>query len=290
MLFLVIFVVSLLAIFYPFISNTLFEHRQDDLLELYSQETDQENYEAQLSAAEAYNQELATGKVQLQDPFSEEYNNVDEDRYRSILRLDGTDIKAFIEIPVISVRLPVYHGTEPDTLEKGVGHLKGSSFPVGGASTHAVLTGHTGLSNARLFTDLTRMQEGDLFFITVCGRKLAYEVDQIKVVEPADTSDLTIQAGEDLCTLVTCTPYGINSHRLLVRGRRTAYVEHMEDDIASLDGGETQWMEQYRRSVMLGLLLMVGIVLAYWIFDTMKRKKRKKKRSGAHGKGKKEQK
>lgn len=283
----VILTASILAIFYPFLSNMLFERRQDDLLELYSQEAEQENFGEQLAEAETYNQELASGKVQLQDPFSEEYSSMDEDRYRSILCLNGTDMMAFVEIPVISVRLPVYHGTESDTLEKGVGHLKGSSFPVGGTSTHAVLTGHTGLSNARLFTDLTRMQEGDLFFITVCDRKLAYEVDQIKVVEPEDTSDLTIQAGEDLCTLVTCTPYGINSHRLLVRGRRTDYVEHMEDDIAPLDGGETQWMEQYRRSIVLGLLLMAAIVLAYWIFDTLAGKRRRKKRGRQRGEGKK---
>lgn len=273
------FIVSLLAVFYPFISNIMFEHRQDDLLEVYKQETEQKDFGELLQKAQEYNQELATGKIQLQDPFSEEYNSIDEDRYQSILRLDGTDMMAFIEIPVISVRLPVYHGTSQQILEQGVGHLKGSSFPIGGASTHAVLTSHTGLSNARLFTDLDRLKEGDLFFITVCDRKLAYQVDQIKVVEPEDTSDLVIKAGEDLCTLVTCTPYGINSHRLLVRGKRTEYVENMENEIKPLDSGQTQWMEQYRHSIVIGLLIMVGILLIYWILDKAARQRRKKKRA-----------
>lgn len=277
-----LFLLSLTAIFYPFISNFLFERRQDDLLEVYKQRASSSEYEADLLTAEEYNRDIATGKVELQDPFKEKYSDVNEERYNSILRMNGTDMMAFIEIPVISVRIPVYHGTSQEVLEKGVGHLEGTSFPVGGNSTHAVLTGHTGLSSARLFTDLARLQNGDIFILTVYDRKLAYEVDQIKVVEPYDTSDLTICENEDYCTLVTCTPYGVNSHRLLVRGTRTEYVEAMEEEIKPIESGETQWLEQYRQSILIGLGVMLAIFLIYWIFDTIIRARRKKKKRGKY--------
>lgn len=131
----------------------------------------------------------------------------------------------YIEVPKIDCSLPIYHGTDEGALQIAIGHLEGSSLPVGGKSTHCVLSGHRGLPSARLFTDLDQMEEGDVFVLNVLGRKLAYEVDQIKVVLPDEMSDLEIVQGKDLCTLVTCTPYGINTHRLLVRGHRTKYIE-----------------------------------------------------------------
>lgn len=275
-----IFIGSILAIFYPFLSNWMFEHRQEDQFEVYEREAKIADHAAEFQEAQAYNQELASGKVELQDPFAETYSDADEARYDSLLQLNHTDIMAYLEIPVISVKIPVYHGTETETLEKGVGHLKATSLPVGGESTHTVLTGHTGLSNARIFTDLSRMEEGDFFFLTVYDRKLAYQVDQIKVVEPTDTSDLTIRAGEDLCTLVTCTPYGINSHRLLVRGMRTEYVENMEQEIIPLDSGETQWMVEYRRSIVIAMITLAGILLLYGILDRVFRRKKERKKDG----------
>lgn len=280
LLLLLIFIGSILAIFYPFLSNWMFEHRQEDQFEVYERESKIEDHTAEFQEAQAYNQELASGKVELQDPFAETYSDADEERYDNLLQLNHTDIMAYLEIPVISVKIPVYHGTETETLEKGVGHLKATSLPVGGESTHTVLTGHTGLSNARIFTDLTRMKEGDFFFLTVYDRKLAYQVDQIKVVEPTDTSDLTIRSGEDLCTLVTCTPYGINSHRLLVRGVRTEYVENMEQKIIPLGSAETQWMVQYRRSIVIAMITLAGILLLYGILDRVFRKKKERKKNG----------
>jgi sortase A len=134
----------------------------------------------------------------------------------------------FIEIPKIKVRLPIYHGTADETLKMGVGHIEGTSFPVGGPKTHAVLTGHSGLTYARLFTELVELNKGDIFLVRVLDQTLAYEIDQIKVVEPTDTTDLGLYPNEDYVTLVTCTPYGINSHRLLVRGQRTEYVPDSE--------------------------------------------------------------
>lgn len=272
----ILFIISMTAIFYPFLSNMMFEKRQDDLLEIYEQEILDSDCEQDFLAAEKYNKDIATGKVELQDPFAEQYTNENEELYHSILRINGTDMMAFIEIPRISVRIPVYHGTSAEVLEKGVGHLEGTSFPIGGNSTHAVLTGHTGLSNARLFTDLTKLQEGDLFFVTVYDRKLAYVVDQIKIVEPYDTSDLTIVENEDYCTLVTCTPYGVNSHRLLVRGTRTEYIEAMEEEIEPIDSGETQWMMQYRQSIVIGFGVMVAIFVSYWLFDRIRNARKKK--------------
>jgi sortase A len=165
-------------------------------------------------SAEAYNAQLADNHTS--------FNLTDEQEaeYKSQLSLSNTSVMATLEISELGVSLPIYHGTEDTVLQVGIGHLAGSSLPVGGASTHTVLMGHRGLPSARLLTDLDKMRVGDTFCVTTLGEKLWYEVDQILIVEPNDTSALGIVEGEDLCTLVTCTPYGVNSHRLLVRGHR----------------------------------------------------------------------
>ena len=141
-----------------------------------------------------------------------------------------TDAIGYLEIPKIGVYMPIYHGIDTEVLEKGIGHMPDTSLPVGGKSTHCVLSGHTGLPAAKILTDLDQMEEGDIFILNVLGRKLAYEVDQIRVVLPEEMSDLEVIEGKDLCTLVTCTPYGINTHRLLVRGHRTKYVEEKVEE------------------------------------------------------------
>ena len=153
---------------------------------------------------------------------SNQYALSDEElaRYETLLNVDGNGIMGYVEIPSINCKLPIYHGTEEKTLQVGVGHIEWSSLPVGGESTHAVLSGHRGLPSARLFTDLNKLAEGDHFLLYVLSETLTYEVDQIRIVEPEDISDLQIQEGMDFCTLVTCTPYGINTHRLLIRGHR----------------------------------------------------------------------
>ena len=166
--------------------------------------------EAQRLRAQRYNQELLAGE--------------EPEGYEECLNL-GNGMMGYIRIPKIGVELPIYHGVEEDTLARGVGHLPGTALPIGGQGTHAVLTGHTGLPSARLFTDLTELQEGDLFYIFTLDEALCYQVDQIQVVLPSEGEALAPQAGLDYCTLVTCTPYGINSHRLLVRGSRVIQEE-----------------------------------------------------------------
>jgi sortase A len=166
------------------------------------------------AAADAYNSQLAAERMNLQ------LDDAATAAYNAQLNVPGTDVIATIEIPTLGVLLPVYHGVSDDSLRSGVGHMPGTSLPVGGAGTHTVLVGHRGLPEARLFTDLDKLRLGDTFCVSTLGQEAWYEVDQILTVEPQDVSALAIEPGADLCTLVTCTPYGINSHRLLVRGHR----------------------------------------------------------------------
>lgn len=173
------------------------------------------HYDALLSAAREYNRALLDREnAYLLTPEQSE-------RYASLLDLDGTGIMGYIEIPNIDVSLPIYHGTEESVLQVAVGHVEWTSLPVGGESTHCVLSGHRGLPSARLFTNLDKLNVGDTFVLRVLDEVLTYEITQILIVEPSDTEALTVREGEDLCTLVTCTPYGINTHRLLVCGKRT---------------------------------------------------------------------
>ena len=221
---------------------------------------DQEIKQKAIAEARQYNTDLTRSEVQLTDPFKDKKSNGETLFYNRILDLDGSGIMGYIKIPCISVDLPIYHGTSAEVLEHGIGHLAASSFPVGGKSTHAVLTGHTGLNSAKLFTDLTEMKEGDLFFVHVLGQKLAYKVDQIAVVKPEDTRKLRIIDGEDHVTLLTCTPYGVNDHRLLVRGVRTVY--HEKEERIRERKHHSQWMEVYRRAILEGLLIVFMLTAA----------------------------
>ena len=173
-----------------------------------------EKYEQVLQDAKSYNQMLPYEQTTF--ALSEE----EKEAYDALLDISGTGVMGYIEIPTVNISLPVYHGTEDAVLQIAVGHLEWSSLPVGGESTHCVLSGHRGLPSAKLFTNLDKLVAGDKFIMRVLDEVLTYEVDQILIVEPTDVSTLIIAAGKDLCTLVTCTPYGINSHRLLVRGHR----------------------------------------------------------------------
>lgn len=222
-----IFLAGLGFISYPTVSNLWNQAHQSRAIATYSEQVekldDSEN-KAMLKAARKYNKSL------LKKSDHWKLSKKDKKKYESFLDVSGTGIMGYIEIPKIDCSLPVYHGTDEGALQIAIGHLEGSSLPVGGKSTHSVLSGHRGLPSARLFTDLDQMEEGDIFILNVLGRKLAYEVDQIKVVLPEEMSDLEVIEGQDLCTLVTCTPYGINTHRLLVRGHRTKYVEEKVEE------------------------------------------------------------
>ena len=217
-----IFLAGLGFLLYPTVSNLWNRAHQSRAIATYTKQVekldDSQNKEM-LKAARKYNKSL------LKKSDHWKLSKKDKKKYESPLDVSGTGIMGYIEVPKIDCSLPIYHGTDEGALQIAIGHLEGSSLPVGGKSTHCVLSGHRGLPSARLFTDLDQMEEGDVFVLNVLGRKLAYEVDQIKVVLPDEMSDLEIVQGKDLCTLVTCTPYGINTHRLLVRGHRTKYIE-----------------------------------------------------------------
>ena len=175
---------------------------------------DTAEYDRLISEAEAYNQKLADEGLKWTMTAEE------QEEYESVLDVTGTGIMGYIDIPKIHITLPIYHGTEDTVLQVAIGHLAGTSLPVGGKRSHCVVSGHRGLPSARLFTDLDKLTEGDIWTINVLNRTLTYEVDQIRVVEPTDLSNLQLKKKKDFCTLVTCTPYGINTHRLLVRGHR----------------------------------------------------------------------
>lgn len=217
-----IFIIGLSLLLYPSFSDYWNSFHQSRAIASYAQTVttiDDDQYEKMWAQAQEYNTTLA--KKQNRWVLSEE----EYEEYEGLLNIGGTGIIGYIEIPNIKVSLPIYHGVDEAVLQIAVGHIEGSSLPVGGEGTHCVISGHRGLPSAKLFTNLDEMEEGDLFMMRVLDETLTYEVDQIRIVEPEDLSALDIEEGKDLCTLVTCTPYGINSHRLLVRGHR---VENME--------------------------------------------------------------
>lgn len=257
-----LFGIALMLMMYPFIANYLFEHKTDSVVDSVQQtaeKLDDSEQKAEIEKAMRYNESLENGHVVLTDPFKEEKTEEDTAEYESLLNLTNDGVMGTVEIPLINVSLPIYHGTSDAILKKGAGHLQGTSLPVGGASTHTVITGHTGLSNAKLFTDLTELDKGDIFFLEVMGEKLAYQVDQIKVVLPTEMDDLKIVPGEDYCTLLTCTPYGVNTHRLLVRGKRTDYQEAV--DAAKSEKpkkAESKWMSEYKRALAISVAFFVA--------------------------------
>lgn len=218
-----VFFVGLSLLLYPSISEYWNSFHQSRAITTYVDaisDIGEDRYDEMLDEADEYNRKLVGNNFRW-------YLSEDEEvEYNSILDITGTGIMGYVNIPCIRVTLPIYHGTSDDVLQVAIGQLAGSSFPVGGESTHAVISGHRGLPSARLFTDIDQLVEGDTFTITVLDKVLTYEVDQIRIVEPDDVSDLEIVEGEDYCTLVTCTPYGINTHRLLVRGTR---IENIDD-------------------------------------------------------------
>ena len=228
------FLLGLGITLYPAVSNYLLEKNQSTAMQGYIEEQEKvpdEVSERLKQEAREYNEKLREGTVVLTDPFDPEALKYITDEYEEMLNPDGDGLMGYLEIPSIKVYLPVYHGTSDGVLQAGVGHLGNTSLPVGGENTHAVLSGHTGLPNARLLTDLDKLQEKDQFYLHVLDEVLAYEVDQIKVVEPDNISDIFIEDGKDYVTLDTCTPYGINSHRLLIRGTRIPYDEKYAEKV-----------------------------------------------------------
>ena len=269
---------------YPFVSNMLHDRKQDEIITEYDEQMENlaEDEKAQmLEAARQYNEDLI-GNVVLSDPFDPAALEKIRGDYKNLLNYNGDGIIGYVEIPRLDVYEAVYHGTSDEVLAKGIGHLANTSLPVGGEGTHSVLSGHTGLPEAELFSNLEQMEEGDVFYIHVLGETLAYQTDQIKVVEPSDTGDLHIDIEHDYVTLVTCTPYGINSHRLLVRGTRIPY------DASVRAAGEAQahegmssetWKEVYGKALLIGCFAAATVLLLIWLIvrKTGKREKRRGK-------------
>lgn len=216
---------------------------------------DANKYSEMLADAEAYNAELA--KIGAQWIITDEQMA----KYESELAVTDSGIMGYIDIPKIRVTLPIYHGTDETILQIAIGHIAGTSLPVGGASTHCVVSGHRGLPSARLFTDIDKLVEGDTFTMTVLNRTVTYEVDQIRIVEPTDLSNLQIEEGKDYCTLVTCTPYGINTHRLLVRGHRVANANGEANVIADALQIEPVYVAPVVAAPMLIILLILLFVM-----------------------------
>ena len=216
--------VSLLL--YPTVSDYWNSFHQSRAIASYVEQVaniDDAQYEELWDAARDYNQSL------LHRPNDFLLSDEQQEIYKSLLDIGGNGIMGYIEIPKIDVMLPIYHGTKESVLQIAVGHLDWTSLPVGGAGSHCVLSGHRGLPSARLFTDLDKLKVGDVFMLHVLNEILTYEIDQILIVEPQDTDPLLIEPGKDLCTMITCTPYGINSHRMLVRGHRIESQEEPKD-------------------------------------------------------------
>ena len=268
----VAFIIALGITLYPMISTWYNERHQAEVHIHYQEKVEQVDNTKLIEAKElavAYNQTILPG-AQDEDSFSNEaLLNAIED-YAGLLNLAGDGIMGYVEIPKIGVSLPIYHGTNNSTLERGVGHLLGSSLPVGGESTHSVLTAHSGMASQKMFSDLDRMKIGDVFYLDVLGERLAYQVDQIKTVLPYDTTYLQTEIGSDLCTLVTCTPFGVNTHRLLVRGTRIPYEEAeviVEEKLETEEPVKSTWEQQYLQGILIGIgaVVILGLgLLAFW--------------------------
>ena len=260
---------------YPKISNYLAEKNHEEVIRNYQENVvklDEENLSGQWEEALKYNENLSGEPVQ--DPFIPNSGYVLPENYTEVLNINEDGVMAYIEIPKISVYLPIYHGTSADILEKGVGHMQSTSLPIGGASTHCVLTGHTGLSSAELFTRIDELEIGDVFYIHVLDTVLEYKVYETKIVLPDQIDELQIISGRDLVTLVTCTPYGVNTHRLLVKAERTEYNPY-EESILIEESEEKEEnnnnIKYYLIGVLIAIIIFIIILVSIYILRIVKK-------------------
>ena len=267
----IIFLAGLSLLLYPFVANQWNNYRQKQLISNYEQVvSDKEaaegiDYDAERKKAEDYNEALLP--CVLPDSFALAESSGVDPVYMNTLNIAGDEMMGSVEIPKINIKIPIYHTTEEEVLNKGAGHLEGSSLPVGGANTHAVISAHRGLPSASLFTDLDQMKVGDHFLLHVLDETLCYEVDKISVVKPEDTSALAVEDGQDLVTLLTCTPYGVNTERLLVRGHRVPYVEEkVKEEKTVLSGSSLH--TNYLLWVFVGLSVTALFVFVLYLKET----------------------
>ena len=277
-----LFLIGLSILLYPMVSDAWNRYRDSLLISNYSSsvssDDNSEKIDSMWKAAQEYNEQIKQESVP--DAFSVRDGQTDS-TYESLLNLNGDGMMGYVEIPVIDVSIPIYHYTTDESLEKGAGHLFGSSLPVGGKSTHCILSAHRGLPSAKLFTDLNLVEEGDVFYLHVLGKTLAYEVDQILPMVDKDDHEtlenaLKIEEGKDQVTLFTCTPYGVNSHRLLVRGTRVAYNGE-EDKEATISESMVESIKNYYMIyTILGLAVTLLVILLLRYLSKKKRNKQPK--------------
>lgn len=266
---------AILVTAYPVISNFLYDkHRSRVQAEYFEamEQIDDETLSSARKAAEEYNALLAKG---VSPAFSDEQINSAYTSYNELLNLNGDGTMCYIEIPAIAVNLPVAHGTDADTLEQSIGHVVGTSLPIGGSSTHAVLSGHSGMAGQKMFTDLHELKDGDMVYIHVLNETLAYEVEALETVLPENTAGLSIAQGEDWLTLITCTPVGINTHRLLVHCVRTEYLAEDVENMENTEPVSSSWQRQYLEGIGYG---MAALLLAFICYELVQM------RRGRHGK------
>lgn len=261
----IIFLLALLLTLYPVISNLYNQEHQSLIKTEYEEvvaQTDTAEFDRIRKLAVAYNKAITPGTAG--ETYSQEAILAASEDYDSQLNLSGSGIMGYVKIPKIQVELPIYHGTGSDSLERGTGHLLGSSLPVGGESVHTIITGHSGMASQKMFTDLEQLEIGDVFYLHVLDAVLAYQVYFKEPVVPHDSSRLGIIQGKDLCTLITCYPTGVNTHRLLVQGERIPYEQAQEVQAVTVSGEaevESHWEDQYWLGIQMGLTAMICMVI-----------------------------
>ena len=258
----IVLLIGLTITLYPVISSAYNTKHQSEIHTEYVtaiERTDTSKILKARMSAEEYNAAIIPGSGM----YNQEMLSQISVGYDDQLNLTGDGIMGYVEIPKLHINLPIYHGTDSETLETGVGHLLGSSLPIGGESTHSVLTAHSGMASQKLFSDLDKMKVGDIFYLHVLDEVLAYMVDEINVVLPYNTEHLGIVSGEDLCTLVTCTPFSVNTHRLLVRGTRITYEEadDLTEETIADDIPTSTWSEEYLKSLVIAILIAIVIIV-----------------------------
>lgn len=283
-LIILIFTAGIILLLYPTISDILSRMTSTAVIAQYQSEVkgiEEAEMDAMIAAAEQYNKNLP--EILTMDPFgtSSKEPYKEDQEYNRLLSLDG--IIGYVDVPKVDIYLPVYHGTSEDTLQKGVGHLYGSALPVGGEGSHSVVSAHRGLPAAKLFTDLDQIETGDIFYFHVLNRILAYQVDQVEVVDPTALEHLNPASGKDYMTLFTCTPYGVNSHRLLIRGVRIPYEITGADGSAEAiappktEAALPQWITFFFTGAAAVVLVILATAFAVW-----KRKKKKGNETGGN--------
>lgn len=273
---LVFIIIGSIVLLYPTVSNYFAQKNQTEAITQYDTmivQLDKDTLEEELQKAQEYNENLSGEPVH--DPFIEGSGYALPKNYKEILNITDDGVMGYVEVPKILVKLPIYHGTSEEVLEKGIGHIQTTSLPIGGNSTHSVLTGHTGLPSAELFTRLDELEIGDIFYIKILDKTLTYKVYETKIILPDEIDELQVFSGKDLLTLVTCTPYGVNSHRLLVKAERTEFEEYEQTKFETGDNN-TNHKNYYLTGIQIGVIILIVILIITFILYNLFKTKDKK--------------